>query len=274
MNGDFPLQPVTLGRQNSQKPKTGWIPKNKWSKLALAISVVQCTIASIIEIYIAVTHRNFVSSIDTTALFTQEIRNNGTAITAYHALFIASQLFQLILMFDAIAQLSLIQLVTTTAFNWAIWAYSIIQLIQADNWIPASVVSTINVPFHPTKSAEIIQIVFMLMAGLSWVFITYKLYFVFGWTTYKVMGADVEVRSKFISYIPNFKSNLRCFVSISYLYPLAKSGCLLLPWVFVSVCRVGSEYQWRQYYGNNSFSGFSSWNDYFTFTCLLCSIFY
>jgi hypothetical protein len=94
-------------------------------------------------------------------------------------------------------QLSLIQLVTSNVFNWAIWVYSVIQLFQASgNWIPASVTT-----IHPARNAEIALILILLGLCIGWLYLTSKLYYVFGWTTYKEMGADVEVRSKFFFII-------------------------------------------------------------------------
>lgn len=93
-------------------------------------------------------------------------------------------------------QLSLIQLVSTTVLNWAIFGYSIIQMFQAGTWIPEATLKSISNP-HPTFKAEIGLITILFCFCLGWVYLTYKLYFVFGWTTYKEMGADVEVKSKY-----------------------------------------------------------------------------
>jgi hypothetical protein len=70
--------------------------------------------------------------------------------------------------------------------------------MQAANWIPKNEASTIGGQLHPTKTAELLLIVVLFLFCCGSVDFTYKLYFVFGWTTYKEMGADVEVRSKFI----------------------------------------------------------------------------
>jgi hypothetical protein len=95
-------------------------------------------------------------------------------------------------------QLSLIQLVTTTIFNWAIWGYSIIQMVQAKSWIPKAEAERLTVNIHPTGTPEWILIIILLSFCLGWVFFTYKLYFVFGWSMYKEMGADADLKSKFI----------------------------------------------------------------------------
>jgi hypothetical protein len=67
---------------------------------------------------------------------------------------------------------------------------------QASSWITPPSFAEAVTGFHPTKTVEILVIVTLLTFCLGWLFLTWKLYYVFGWTTYKEMGADVEVRSK------------------------------------------------------------------------------
>ena len=88
---------------------------------------------------------------------------------------------------------------TTTVFNWANWGYSIIQHQQAANWVTSS--DKLRIPnFHPTMLIEQVLIAVLLAFCVGWLFITFKLYYVFGWTTYKEMGADVEVRNVLYLY--------------------------------------------------------------------------
>ena len=98
-------------------------------------------------------------------------------------------------------QLSLIQLMTSTAFNIASWGYAIVQLGQASNWLPSSISSTLpDFTRQPTQGAEVALIIVYLGFCIGWVFLAYKLYYVFGWTSYKEMGADLGLRSKKNSY--------------------------------------------------------------------------
>lgn len=93
-------------------------------------------------------------------------------------------------------QLSLIQLVTTTAFNWATWGYALVQYSQASTFLTAPFSSELptTIGVHPAKGGEIALIVIFLGFCLGWMFFTWKLYFVFGWSTYKEMGADLQFR--------------------------------------------------------------------------------
>jgi hypothetical protein len=221
MDGDEPLERVTLGRNPSKKQaSSSYIPKNIWAKYALYWSILQLVISCIFEIYIAVTHRKYVSdvsiaisagssgnfSLDGGLTSWISVQKNGEAITIYHALFMTAQFFQLVLLADALMQLSLIQLVTTTAFNWASWGYAIVQYSQASSWLSPNGTDgyTDKIPKglsqHPTQGAEIALIVIFLIFCIGWIYLTYNLYFVFGWTTYKEMGADVQFRNVLYLY--------------------------------------------------------------------------
>jgi hypothetical protein len=207
MDGDGPLQPVTLGRNKSKSLQThGWIPKNKWAKFALMISILQFVVAASIEMIITIQSRSFIEGFPFSASdIDKRAKGQGQAITAYHAMFLAAQLFQLVLIADSLMQLSLVQLVATTIFNWAMWGYSIIQSLQSSSWLNSDLfkkttfynnpkVAPIPTSF-PTQPIEYALIGILLCFCLGWIFLTWKLYYVFGWTTYKEMGADVEVRS-------------------------------------------------------------------------------
>jgi len=211
-SGHIEPVPQTLRRAsiNHDGRKGSFIPKDQWARYALGWSIAQLIISVAIEIYIALKHRQHVSdvsaAIDPNTNGLSVVIKNGEAITIYHALFIAAQFFQLVLLWDALYQLSLIQLVTTTIFNWASWFYALVQYSQAANWLTPSGSTSYqdllpsSIQSHPTNMAEIVLIVIFLAFCLGWVYLTYKLYFVFGWTTYKQMGADVQFRNVLYLY--------------------------------------------------------------------------
>lgn len=101
-------------------------------------------------------------------------------------------------------QLSLIQLMTTTAFNFASWGYAIVQYNQAGKLAPTFLFFFPNMDTHPTAGAEVALIVIFFGFCAGWVFLSYKLYFVFGWTSYKEMGADLGLRSMIACLIYHF----------------------------------------------------------------------
>lgn len=101
MDSEGALQPVTLGRNLSRKhhKSVGWIPENRYARNALFFSILQCIIAGALEIYIAIMHRSFVDSLNVLP----STKAIGEAIIAYHSIFIISQFFQLILLYDAVS---------------------------------------------------------------------------------------------------------------------------------------------------------------------------
>ncbi|KAJ3320446.1 hypothetical protein HDV06_005269 [Boothiomyces sp. JEL0866] len=197
MDGDGPLEPTTVESYEKPKPK-GWIPDNKWSRYLLQLSFLQAIVISAFEIFIAIQFRRFLDSNLYGYRNSVQIPNvykNGAALTVYHGLFIVAQLFQLVLTADALKETSLIQLVTTFLFNFALFGYSIMQSVQAQSW--ANSVSSIlpGINAHPTSAPEVILIVLFFICLLGSGYLTFKLYYVFGWTIYKELGCDLVVRN-------------------------------------------------------------------------------
>lgn len=201
------IEPVTLGRAKSgrnNRPPVRWIPSSLWGKVALGWSVFQLVLCVAIEVYIMTSYINFLSTMDTmskqnssiTASFTWGTAlKNGQALPIYHGIFIAAQVFQVFLITDALMQRSLIQLMTTTAFNFASWGYAIVQLGQAAKLAPTFQSFFPTMETHPTRAAEISLIVIFFGFCAGWLVLSYKLYYVFGWTSYKEMGADLGLRN-------------------------------------------------------------------------------
>ncbi|KAJ3286396.1 hypothetical protein HDU79_006501 [Rhizoclosmatium sp. JEL0117] len=138
---------------------------------------------------------------------------NAEAISIYQGLFLAAQAFQLYLALDSIITSSKIQLVATTGFNLAIFAYSCLQYTQSASLVNADAIGERNVGFlqqippplgpfvfHRTATNEIVVIVLSLVFFLGWCFFATKLYNLFGWSVFKELGADVEVRKRLTVY--------------------------------------------------------------------------
>ncbi|KAH6576324.1 hypothetical protein BASA50_007013 [Batrachochytrium salamandrivorans] len=181
-----------------------WLPNHYWGRVAVIWSLTEFVLVSILEISLAVQNSNYVNQIDALQPWSfpvtpskDDIAGNGHAITVYHSLVCFALLFQLVMTYDAIANMSVIQLCATTLFNWALSIYTIVQSRQASillNDAPTFAVSSLTV--HPTLSLEIIIIVAMFIFAPGWIFLSYQLYKVFGWTIFKEMGADVNVRNQ------------------------------------------------------------------------------
>lgn len=182
-------------------------PRDPYTRMAIVWSFTQFVIISILEGMVLKKQDDYVNTM-ATAKFPPDsiIVPNARALIVYQALFICAQAFQLFLTTDAIFSLSVIQMLATTAFNGALFVYSIVQYSQAANILTAAdmVILKLSIPgieIHPTKTLELIIIGLMAVFMIGWVFLTFKLYKIFGWTIYKEMGADVSVMSKELFYI-------------------------------------------------------------------------
>jgi hypothetical protein len=199
MNSDLPLErlSVTSSRPNSeyqekQSSVSRFIPKDKWYKFTIAWSFFQFLVIGILEGCIVKIHTAYVQDLSSLPSGSSNSVGNAKALIVYQIIFILAQCFQLYLCIDAITSLSIIQIVATAAFNWAIFGYSIMQFNQAKN-----VTSGIDLPpglvAHPTATIEIVVIGFMSIFAVVWAYLAYKLYNLFGWKLYKEMGADVSI---------------------------------------------------------------------------------
>ncbi|KAL2912508.1 hypothetical protein HK105_207997 [Polyrhizophydium stewartii] len=185
------------------------LPSNYWGRITLAWSVGQFVAVGLLEIVLAAQHATYVSNIsdlrqwpnpaswNNTVSQKDFIVGNAHAITVYHALVCFAMLFQLVMAYDAIMNMSVIQLVATTLFNFCVAIYTIVQNRQAANLLnDVAERFTPNLTRHPTGVVEIVIIIAMFVFFVGWAFLTYRLYNVFGWTVFKELGADVNVRKQ------------------------------------------------------------------------------
>ncbi|KAJ3046089.1 hypothetical protein HDV00_003839 [Rhizophlyctis rosea] len=207
MNFDSTMQRVPVGtmpeaRQYSA-PRRGWklIPRDFWAKFAIGWAAAQFLITTIIELLIAIKHRQYTTQLINLGVSRGE-QSNAFALTLYHGLFVAAQGFQLFLCFDAVVHSSIIQFGSTTAFNIALFGYSVIQNRQADSIVRQGNQARVAQQFglHPTNGMEIAVIVFMAIFSVGWVIITQRLYRLFGWSIFKELGADVGVKKRLKLY--------------------------------------------------------------------------
>ncbi|KAJ3280475.1 hypothetical protein HK104_000632 [Borealophlyctis nickersoniae] len=190
-------------RSPSKPPKAKLIPRDPWAKAAVGWALSQFLLITLLEIIVATRHYNYTTDAAVSALLGDAGNQNSRALTLYHGLFIASQAFQLFLCFDAVVHSSMIQLVSTTTFNWALFGYSCMQYRQAMTIFTDAqqkVAETQNIPVHPTRVVEIVIIICMLVFSLGWIAISYRLYRVFGWSIFKELGADIAVKNRLRQY--------------------------------------------------------------------------
>ncbi|KAJ3052719.1 hypothetical protein HK097_005811 [Rhizophlyctis rosea] len=185
-------------------PRRSWrqIPRDFWAKFAIGWSGAQFLILACVEVGLAVKHYQYTQDLINLGVSRGE-RNNATALTLYHGLVVASQAFQLFLCFDAVVHSSMIQLGSTTAFNTALFGYSIIQYTQANSILSVqnqARASEASIGVHPTATLEMVVIAFSAIFTLGWFVITQRLYRVFGWSVFKELGADIGVKRRLKLY--------------------------------------------------------------------------
>ncbi|KAJ3123449.1 hypothetical protein HK098_001889 [Nowakowskiella sp. JEL0407] len=189
------------------------IPREFWSRVALILATSQFIIVGAITAIILKLHTDQIVPIEKCKDLKyglncygnkgEEVYRNATAITIYHGIFILAQGFQMVLAFDAVLNSSMMQLMSTTLFNIALFGYSIISWFQADA-LAASVKNTVKadptfVP-HRTNIYEIVVIALMGLYSALWILSSIRLYKVFGWSIFKELGADIAVRRQLTLY--------------------------------------------------------------------------
>ncbi|KAF8945721.1 hypothetical protein BGZ47_002116 [Haplosporangium gracile] len=143
-----------------------------------------------------------------------EILQTTSVLSVYHVLFIVAQIFQLILLCDAMFNKNTIQIMALVAFNAAMVAYAGVQVKQAsDILVWTEETNTLSnmilnifarnptaTPYHASKPYEIAVVALMVIFASGFAFIAYKLYKEFGWSIYKKIGADLAMRDMYKIY--------------------------------------------------------------------------
>ncbi|KAF9139482.1 hypothetical protein BGX30_007892 [Mortierella sp. GBA39] len=199
-----------------------------WSRYSLALSGIQAVVIVALEAVIFRLHTIETSDIKQAfgpALFqftqhnvtgpTKEVIAQTTSVlSVYHVLFIVAQIFQLILLCDAMFNKNTIQIMALVAFNAAMVAYAGVQVKQASDILVRTEGSNtlanmiLNIfalnpsatPYHASKPYEIAVVVLMVVFASGFAVIAYKLYKEFGWSIYKKIGADLAMRDMYKIY--------------------------------------------------------------------------
>ncbi|KAI8612973.1 hypothetical protein BC830DRAFT_1170627 [Chytriomyces sp. MP71] len=238
------VQGGSLGSMGKQEPR-GLVATlqslDPWAKAALLWSVAQLVVLLIAEGLVMKAHFAEYSDLlqinatNPTDLMVQgsssSVLPNAQALSIYEGLLIAAEVFQTYLAFDAIMTSSKIQLLASVAFNLACFGYSIAQYIQAANLISISNVGDVNYAnflvrgftIHRSGPYEIAVSVLSAIFLFGWAAFSYKLYNLFGWSVFKELGADVEVRKRltvYHIYMMLLKIDVFFFISFAIQYVL------------------------------------------------------
>ncbi|KAF9328569.1 hypothetical protein BG006_008275 [Podila minutissima] len=203
-----------------------------WSRYSLAWSAIQAVTVVALETIIFHLHAtevdNIKRAIDPAAAYlggkkstyvpdnsdSLRVIQSARVLSVYHILFIVAQLFQLILLCDAMYNKNTIQIIAIVVFNCAMVAYAGLQMKQADeilvrtpnDSLPNAILDIFEgnknnpTPYHASLNYEIAVLVLMAIFAAVFAFIAYKLYKEFGWSIYKKIGADLAMRDMYKVY--------------------------------------------------------------------------
>ncbi|KAF9125138.1 hypothetical protein BGW39_007641, partial [Mortierella sp. 14UC] len=203
-----------------------------WSRYSLAWSGIQAVVIIALEAVIFRLHLIETANIKLAfgpaefalAQATQEYNITGpnakvieqttSVLSVYHVLFIIAQIFQLILLCDAMFNKNTIQIMAIVAFNTAMVAYAGVQVKQGydvlvrtegEFTLPNTILDIFArpgnpTPYHESKNYEFAVLALMVVFASGFTVIAYKLYKEFGWSIYKKIGADLAMRDMYKVY--------------------------------------------------------------------------
>ncbi|OBZ83743.1 hypothetical protein A0J61_08206 [Choanephora cucurbitarum] len=123
--------------------------------------------------------------------------NLGLGIPVYLMIFIFSQVFQVLIAWDAVRAQNTIQIIAFLLFNICCFAYAVFQFKQIGDAIDPNTVSTEQLAASLSYLISRLLIVIAVIIGVCQVVYCYigaRLYQEFGWKIYKKIGADPEIR--------------------------------------------------------------------------------
>lgn len=184
--------------------------ESRWARLFATTSILQVFTLCLLEGLIFYFHKLDADQVagltDLDDKQSKILRFQSLAV--YHALFIAAQFFQQVLVFNALYAQNTIQIMAVAAFNLLILAYSVVQHHQtADLYgdIAAHLgrrddTSRFSVNKDTTTNTQLVVIGLSGVFTLTSILLSFKLYKEFGWSIYKKIGADLRMRDIYKNY--------------------------------------------------------------------------
>ncbi|KAI3630108.1 hypothetical protein MIR68_011543 [Amoeboaphelidium protococcarum] len=166
------------------------VPASFYGKLTLIIVLLQAIIVIVLESYVASVFLPNQSQFENTP---------AVGIPVYLMIFLFSQVFQVVLCFDAVLHQNTIQIIAFVIFDALVFAYSLFQYFQLKDALAFASVST--VVGEDKFSGVLIAISVVLgVCLIAFVYLAFKLYLEFGWKIYKKIGADPRMKKMYRLY--------------------------------------------------------------------------
>ncbi|KNE58551.1 hypothetical protein AMAG_04117 [Allomyces macrogynus ATCC 38327] len=156
------------------------LPQSRMGRSLLGASLLQAVIVVVLEAIVAAI---VMPNIDT-----QNVNDPNRGVPVYMLIFVASQVWNMYLSWDAILKQNTIQLIAFVAFNVCTFAYSLFQFRQVTRQEITNGPLLIVIPV-------VLGVFTIIFAALA-----YKLYLEFGWKIYKKIGADPNMKNMFRLY--------------------------------------------------------------------------
>ncbi|KAF2424952.1 hypothetical protein EJ08DRAFT_663828 [Tothia fuscella] len=174
-----------------------YIPNSLWTWSFLAISITQAGIALGLEGYV---FANFQSHLR--GAWREAGGSEVKTIPTYLSLLIFAFVYQLVLVYDALANKNTIQVIGLCIMNLGILVYTAIQIDQIKDATAALTTKNMIWPeFWPSvksflfASPCVIALGTVLLSYVAW-----KLYDEFAWSIYKQISADLRLKRRFLVY--------------------------------------------------------------------------
>ncbi|KAJ2613861.1 hypothetical protein H4S08_001983 [Coemansia sp. RSA 1365] len=178
--------------------KSCGIPKSIWARLFIFVALLEVFAIICIEGYVIKrTVDIYKNGTESQWGFGLQNDSNKMTITqesfiVYDVIFIVAQLFLVMLCWEAVAHKNTIQIIAATLFNVMCLVYSLIQYTTF--YIRPSTSAGIFQKDNDMRILLITTMVVYSLCSVAFAMLSWELYQMFGWQTYKKLGANLSLR--------------------------------------------------------------------------------